>query len=848
MFKSKEEMYGIFTPVLEKGFGMEEVANKLHDTGIAMRFNYTEPAGCLVIDCARLPVKWGFDLEYGKVDVDFTLSGETAHKFFLGRLNVPTAIATRKIIFKGSVSKSLKLLPAMKSLYRLYRESLKEMGREDLLAEEETKRPAPARRRGGLRDLFSRRAMVDYDAARRLYRIGTAPPAGETVPAGKRKTGSPQESPELCRKMLEKMVLIRKFEEHLAGAFAAGKLPTFAVHLSIGQEAVAAGACLALGEGDIINTTHRGHGHLLAKGTDLDAMMAELYGKATGTCGGKGGSMHVIDRSIGIMGSNGIVGAGVVLGAGAALASSVLADGRVSVVFFGDGATNQGMFHEGLNFAAVKKLPAVFIIENNMYGEFTPLAEHAGNPELWKRADSYGIEGVRIDGNDARAVFRTVSKAAEKARAGGGPTLIECVTYRWHGHMEGDSEEYRLAGEKVEWMKKCPIDRLRRELEGEGLLSDGEFERIVEETEKLVAGSVAAALDAPLPDADSLYADVYAPDVPECYSGGVELKETVTEMTVSQAINETIAAEMRMDSSVILMGEDVTLGGYFSLTAGLVEEFGRERVIDTPISEYAIVGGGVGAAAEGLRPIVEILFTDFITTCLDPIVNQAAKLHYMSGGQVSVPLVIRMPSGGGIGMAAQHSQSLETLLVGIPGLTVVAPSDAHTAAGLMRSAVRSNNPVIFVEHKLLYLEVGPVGGDDVMVPLRRSRVAREGSDVTLVSYSYGVRRCMEAAGRLKNYGVNAEIVDLLTLYPLNIEPVFRSIEKTRRLVVVEEGTLTLGIGAEVLARVAECAWGVLKTPPRRLAGREVPAPYSPALEQLVTPTAEEICDQVMEIL
>lgn len=848
LFKSKEEMYGIFTPALEKGFGMEEVARKLHEVGLVMRFNYTEPVGCLVIDCTRMPVKWGFDLDYGEVDVDFTLSGETAHRFFLGRLNVPTAIATRKVVFKGSVAKSLKLLPAMKPIYRIYRDSIKEMGREDLLAEEEAKRVPAPKRRGGLLDIFYRRAVIDYDAAQRLYRVGDARPAVEVKPRPKPKFEVTQEGPELYRKMLEKMLLIRKFEEHLAESFADGRLPTFAVHLSIGQEAIAAGACLALGEYDIINTTHRGHGHLLAKGTDLDAMMAELYGKAAGTCGGKGGSMHVIDRSVGIMGSNGIVGAGIVLGAGAALASSVLGDGRVSAVFFGDGATNQGMFHEGLNFAAVNNLPAVFIIENNLYGEFTPLADHAGNPELWKRAESYGVEGVRVDGNDAREVYRVVGRAAAKARAGGGPTLIECVTYRWRGHMEGDPEEYRPAGEKEEWMKKCPIDRLRRELEGEGILADGEFERMKEKAKLLVNNASETAQRAPLPGADALFADVYAPDRAECYAGDADLREKVTEITVSQAINEAMASEMRRDPSVILMGEDVTLGGYFSLTAGLVDEFGRDRVIDTPISEYAIVGGGVGAAAEGLRPIVEILFTDFITTCLDPIVNQAAKLRYMSGGQVSVPLVVRMPSGGGIGMAAQHSQSLETILVGVPGLTVVAPSDAHTAAGLLRSSVRSDNPVIYIEHKLLYLEVGPVGGEDVMVPLRRSRIAREGSDVTLVSYSYGVRRCLEAAGMLENSGVEAEVIDLLTLYPLDVEPVLRSIEKTRRLVVVEEGTLTLGIGAEVLARVAECAWGVLKAPPRRLAGKEVPAPYSPALEHLVAPTSDDIRDLVLEIL
>lgn len=845
VYKNREEMIDILSATLARAFSDEEFARKIRAAALTLRYNYFDPECSLLVDAARDPIEWGFDREAVEANIEFRFSGDTAHEFFLGRLNVPLALATRRVLFKGQVSKALKLLPIVKPLYAAYRAVLAEKGRTDLLSETPPKARRAAKR-GFFSGIFPRPTGVDYAAAER-YGPGAVVCRGAEQPAPARRYAPPEPGPELDKQMLETMLLIRAFEEHLAVAFGRGELPTFAVHLSIGQEAVAAGL-LALRGDDLLNTTHRGHGHMIAKGADVRAMMAELYAKADGTCKGKGGSMHIIDPSVGIMGSNGIVGAGIVLGAGAGLAAKMLGDGRVSVAMFGDGATNQGMFHEGLNFAAVKKLPAVFIIENNGYGEFTPLAEHSGITELFRRAESYGIEGRRVDGNDARAVFAEVSRAAAKARSGGGPTLLEAVTHRWRGHMEGDEETYRTAEEKSDIIKKCPIARLRGELEREGILGNDEFDAMKRRAEQTIADAVTAAVAAPFPSPEELFTDVYAPDHAECCEGEMFPSGATVDATVSQAINETLAAEMRRDPAVFLIGEDVALGGYMSVTVGLVEEFGRDRVIDTPISENAIVGGAVGAAAVGMRPVAEVLFTDFLTTCMDPIVNQAAKLHYMSGGRVKVPLVVRMPSGGGIGMAAQHSQCLETMLVGVPGLTVIAPSDPHTAAGLLRAAIRSDNPVVFVEHKLLYMEVGPVPEAPAIVPLRKSRVVRRGRDITLVSYSYGVSRCRNAAEKLSALGVEAEIVDLLTLHPLDIMPVLRSIEKTRRLVAVDEDTLPLGMGAEVLARAAECAWRALAVPPRRLAGKEAPSPYCNALEQLMPPSVEDIVECCMEMI
>ena len=293
-------------------------------------------------------------------------------------------------------------------------------------------------------------------------------------------------------------------------------------------------------------------------------------------------------------------------------------------------------------------------------------------------------------------------------------------------------------------------------------------------------------------------------------------------------------------------------GGYFAVTVGLIDEFGAERIIDTPISEYAIVGTAVGAAMSGQRPIAEILFSDFLTTCMDPLVNQAAKLRYMSGGQYALPLVIRTPGGGGIGMAAQHSQSLEAWLTGIPGLIVIAPGMPYDAKGLLKAAIRSNNPVLFFENKLLYSAIGPVPEEEYLVPIGVADVKRPGEDLTLVAIGAMVGPALEAAemlarGTSSSRGIDVEVVDPRTLVPCDWATIVRSVVKTGRLVVAEPGVLTHGFGAEVVSRVTEAALGALKAPPRRVAGANVPIPYSTRLENAALPDVDDILEAVHEV-
>jgi len=434
-------------------------------------------------------------------------------------------------------------------------------------------------------------------------------------------------------------------------------------------------------------------------------------------------------------------------------------------------------------------------------------------------------------------------------RRDGRPRFLELMTYRWHGHMEGDPELYRTEEEKERFRQEDPIQRLENEL----LTEAGEeaLASLRRDVEDEVRRAVDFAQQADPPSPAALLSDVYTPEIAGQYQGSwatIGEGDAFREISVAQAVNEAFAEEMAADDRVFLWGEDVTLGGYFNVTDGLVERFGKDRIIDTPISENAIVGGAVGAAMTGLRPVVEILFADFLSCCMDPILNQAAKIRYMTGGQVAVPLTIRTPLGSGIGMAAQHSQSMEKFFFGIPGLIVATAADAYAAKGLLKSAIRSDNPVLFFEHKLLYASVAKVPDREYTLPLGKARIVRAGEDVTIVSYLLGVMIALDAARLLEQRGISAEVIDLATLYPLDTPAILESLRKTRRLVTIEEGTATGGIGAEVIARVATAGFGLLKSSPLRIAAPECPIPYAKNLESALLPEPQDIADRIARAL
>jgi 2-oxoisovalerate dehydrogenase E1 component len=845
-FRDTDHLYEVLGALFTRLRDEEAIAEKLLEGNLIVRFLFTEPDGQATVDLTKEPITFVLGESDLEPDVEMRQSADMAHLFWLGKVNVPRAIATRKIVGRGSVPKALKLLPAVKPAFTIYPKVLRELGYEALIPPQgATAKKPPRAVQGKLLRGRPKAARIDYAGLNTHYIPLVEDEAlAEEIRFVEQEL--PSEEMALEIEMLRRMVLIRAFEERLAQEFGRGNLPTEAVHLSIGQEACAVGACFALRSNDYMTTTHRGHGHMLAKGADPKGMMAELFGKATGLCKGKGGSMHVTDARVGALGANGIVGASTLIATGAALSAKQRGMDQVALAFFGDGATNQGMFHEALNFAAVFDLPALYLIENNLYAEFTRADRHTKVERLSDRAVAYGIPDVTVDGNDVWAVYQAIKEAVERARSGGGPTLIEGLTYRFHGHTEGESAEYRSIAEVEEWRERDPIRRWRKQLLDSGILTEEQANEMEREAVKAVEEAIAFVQSSPDPGSESITEDIFSPEPAYLYRGKLKVSAT-REVTCSQAIREALAEEMRRDPAVYLLGEDVTTGGYFAVTAGLADEFGPERVIDTPISEYAIVGTSVGAAMTGRRPIAEIQFSDFLTCCLDPIINQAAKLRYMSG-QYRLPLVVRTPGGAGIGMAAQHSQSLEALLTGIPGLIIIAPGTPYDAKGLLKSAIRSNNPVLFFENKLLYLSTGTIPEGEYLVPIGAADVKRPARDVTLVAIGSMVNPALEAAEELSaEEGIEVEVIDPRTLVPLDLATIVRSVVKTGRLVIAEEGHLNHGFGAEIVARVVDVAWEALQAPIKRVAAMNTPIPYAKPLENAVVPDAEQVQKTVLEL-
>jgi 2-oxoisovalerate dehydrogenase E1 component len=604
------------------------------------------------------------------------------------------------------------------------------------------------------------------------------------------------------------MLLIRVFEERAAELFQQGVILGTA-HSCVGQEAIAVGAAGVMREGDYLVGHHRSHGHLIAAGADLRRMMAEMFGKRTGYCKGLGGSMHIADLSLDILGCNGIVGAGIPHACGAALTAQLRGSGRACVAFFGDGAAGQGAAHEGMNLAATWKLPVVFVCENNQFALSAGWRTQRAVADLADRASGYGIHGEVVDGNDLLAVEDAVARALGAARAGDGPSFLEMKTFRRMQHsMRANLPDVRDPAVLEEWEPRDPIPQLERALRASGALV------------------FAAHRDHPAPPAEG--------DRP---------------LGFVAAIREALDLELAADPDVIVMGEDVgRVGGIFRATEGLFERYGPERIRDTPLTESGFVGCGIGAALTGLRPVIELQFSDFAAVAFDQIVNQAAKLRFMMGGNATMPLVIRMVSGGGVRLGAQHSQSLEALFAHIPGLVVVMPSRPYDAKGLLAAAIRDDNPVVFLEQKLLFFgEPEAVPAERYAVELGKARVAREGNDVTVVALGATVGHALRAARELEAEGIDVEVLDPRTLAPLDTEAIARSVAKTSRVVVAHEAVRFGGFGGEIASQIAEhCFWD-LDGPVVRVGAPSHPMPYQKDLELATLPDAADIAAAVRAV-
>ena len=653
-------------------------------------------------------------------------------------------------------------------------------------------------------------------------------------------------------RLFEQMTLLRRFESAAQIACRKGETPGF-LHLYIGQEATGVGVCAHLRSTDWVTSTHRGHGHALAKGADPRRVMAELFGKADGICGGRGGTMHLYDRSVGLFGTNGIVGAGIGHAVGVGITARHQGRDDIGVAFFGDGATNHGAFHEGLNFAAVTHAPAVFVCENNLYATATALNSVTLNPEIAGKAASYGIPGVAVDGNDVFAVWLAMKEATERARAGKGPTLLECKTYRTVGHHEGDPVvgTYRTQEEIDAWLKRDPIEMFRKRLVEEyGVATPADLAAIEAHIDEVVQDALAFARHSPEPDPSTVRRNVYASPInPE-----IALRERATGETRVQgwleAVRDGIAEEMRANPAILYFGEGTgERGGSFAHTKNLWQEFGGDRMVDTPISEQGFTAAAIGASATGTRTVADLMFADFAFETTGQIFLQAAKLRYMSNGGMSAPVVVRAGAGALRSSGPHHSGMYHPLFAHMPGLIVCVPSTPADAKGLMKTALRASDPVIMLEPKALFASKGPVPvGEDHYVPFGSARIARAGTDITVVAAGQMVPRSLEAADMLAAQGIEAEVIDLRTIMPLDISTIIASLKKTHRVLVVDEAWAMCGIGGEIAQSINELAFDELDAPAGRLHTLPTSHPFAPVLERAMLVDAARIVEGVRSVI
>lgn len=656
-------------------------------------------------------------------------------------------------------------------------------------------------------------------------------------------SGSPADWVALYRRMR----LIRLCEERLVKSHQRG-LVHGACHTYIGEEAVAVGVCAHLGPDDVVFSTHRGHGHALAKGLEPRQLIAELYGRQTGCSRGRGGSMHLFAPEIGLLGTSGIVGPCLLQATGAGYGFRLLKTDRVAVAFFGDGAVNNGAFHEGLNLASIWKLPVLFVCENNRYATEVAFADVAGNPSVAARGAAYGVPGVAVDGNDVLAVREAALEAVRRARAGEGPTLLECKTYRVRPHAEGMGDfTYRTREEVEQWKARCPIARFKARLLRDKGIAPAELEAVDLELAAQVEEAHRFADASPWPAAASATEHVFAAAAPSLRPAAAGVGKT-RELTFMKATLEALSEEMARNPKIFVLGEGVgKRGGNFATTSGLYALYGPERLRDTPICERGFTGLACGAAMSGTRPVVDFMFADFVLDGAGEIINQIAKMQYLSSGRLKMPVLLRGCIGIGHSAATHHSGSYYSMYAQFPGLRVVVPSTPRDAKGLLKTALTGDDPVLFLEHREILNVKGPVPAEEYFIEFGQASVVREGNDVTVVALALMVHKTLEACELLAKEGLSVELIDPRTIAPLDVDTILASVAKTGRLLIVDESFAPCGIGAEIAAQLADRGFDELDAPIRRLNGAHTPTPYSPSLEAAVVPGVETIAQAIRDL-
>lgn len=616
----------------------------------------------------------------------------------------------------------------------------------------------------------------------------------------------------------------RMIEEKMLILLRQGKISKW--FSGIGQEAISVGAALALHPDEYMLPMHRNLGMFTGRNVPFARLFSQWQGKMNGFSKGRERSFHFGTNAYHLVGMISHLGPQLAVADGIALASKLKQEKKVTLVISGDGGTSEGDFHESLNVAAVWDLPVIFLIESNGYGLSTPSNEQFRCKSLTDRAPGYGMEGISIDGNNILEVYTTILRLAESLRENPRPVLLECITFRMRGHEEASGTKYVPKELFEEWGKKDPIKTYEDYLLGIGVLNPGIIESYRAEIRREIDAGVEAVFAEPevTPDTAAEIQDVYAP-----YN--FEKKEPSSirsEKRFVDAVSDGLREAMRHHDNLVVMGQDIAeYGGVFKVTEGFLEEFGAHRVRNTPLCESAIIGSGLGMSIKGMKSVIEMQFADFVTSGFNPIVNNLAKIHYRWGQNADV--VVRMPTGAGVGAGPFHSQSNEAWFMHTPGLKVAYPAFPADAKGLLISAIEDPNPVMFFEHKALYRSIsGEVPEGYYNLEFGKAALLREGTEVTIITYGFGVHWALETLSR--NPDISADLIDLRTLVPLDTETIYASVRKTGKAIVLHECTLTGGVGAEIVSLINEHCFTALDAPVKRCASLDTPVPFAGGLE------------------
>ncbi len=632
------------------------------------------------------------------------------------------------------------------------------------------------------------------------------------------------------RSIYKALVKPRMIEEKMLILLRQGKISKW--FSGWGQEAISVGTTLGMDKNEFMFPMHRNLGVFTSRDIPLNRLFAQFQGKMSGFTKGRDRSFHFGSKEHKVVGMISHLGPQLALADGVALASNLRNEGKATIVYTGDGGASEGDFHEALNVASVWDLPVIFVVENNAWGLSTPSVEQFKCKQFIDKGIGYGMDAFQVDGNNILEVVTTVRKIAASIRKKPRPFLLECMTFRMRGHEESSGTKYYPDGIQDKWAKKCPVANYELFLREEGILTESDIAAIRDEIKQEIQTGldIAFAEEKIVPNTQSEFDDLYAP---------FQTVDTLnpsspkSEKRFIDAISDGLRQSLHKFPELVIMGQDIAeYGGAFKITEGFVEEFGKDRIRNTPICESAIVGAGLGLSIAGMKSIVEMQFADFVTCGFNQIVNNLAKSHWRWGQNADV--VVRMPTGAGSAAGPFHSQSNEAWFFHTPGLKIVYPAFPEDAKGLLAAAIEDPNPVLYFEHKNLYRSIkGEVSDEYFTFEIGKARTVRSGENISVITYGMGVHWALEVADA--HPSLDLDIVDLRSLAPLDTDAIYASVRKTGKVIVLHEDCMTGGIGGELVALINENCFSQLDAPVKRIASLDTPIPFAADLEHNFLP-------------